>query len=354
MIDLRQLLTQRNAPIRVRLLRTVLRTLSLPYRLAVGCKNLAYDRRFRASYKSPLLVISVGNLSVGGTGKSPAVAWLAQHLRTASVRIAVLSRGYGSLDNGQNDEALELELRHPDVPHLQHWDRIVSAKLALEELDMQALVLDDGFQHRRIARDLDIVLIDASEAPTARRLLPGGLLREPLSSLRRAHAVVLTRVDQAAPAELETLRQQVRRHAPTACLVHATHAPSSLVQLESPDADVQELQGKKVLAFCGIGNPPSFFTSLEKLGANVLDTKTWPDHYGYQREDLERLSAWAEAYNDADLVICTMKDWVKIQTAKIGQVPLVALAIELKLLDGRAELAALVNRAIEQKCVRDD
>ncbi len=159
----------------------------------MAIRNLAYDWGLLRSYRSPLPVISVGNLSVGGTGKSPCVAWIARWLRAHDIRVAILSRGYGQLDSGQNDEALELELQLPDVPHLQHWDRSASAVLAHEELEMQALLLDDGFQHRRMARDLDIVMIDATDPPSALHVLPGGLLREPLSALRRADVVLLSR-----------------------------------------------------------------------------------------------------------------------------------------------------------------
>ncbi|HAC89393.1 MAG TPA: tetraacyldisaccharide 4'-kinase, partial [Planctomycetaceae bacterium] len=127
---------------------------SVPYAGVVQLRNRFYDRQLLAVHDSPLPVISIGNLSVGGTGKSPMVAWVAKWLRNQELRVAILSRGYGQLDDGRNDEALELELKLPDVPHLQHWDRIASARLAHDELDMQVLILDDGFQHRRLARDL--------------------------------------------------------------------------------------------------------------------------------------------------------------------------------------------------------
>jgi tetraacyldisaccharide 4'-kinase len=172
--DWRRLLTDPHPSVRLRAVRLVLRAASLPYALAIRARNACYTRGWFSTTHSPLKVISVGNISVGGTGKSPMVAWLARWLRARQVRVAVLSRGYGQLDHGQNDEGLELELLFPDVPHLQHPDRLASAKLAEEELDMQCLVLDDGFQHRRLARDLDIVLLDATHPAPARRLLPAG------------------------------------------------------------------------------------------------------------------------------------------------------------------------------------
>lgn len=338
LVDLRQLVTNRNPSLALTGLRLALRVLCLPYLVVVQCRNWAYDLRLKTPYRSRLPVISVGNLSVGGTGKSPTVAWLARWLRHRRIRVAILSRGYGALDNGQNDEALELELQLPDVPHLQHWDRIASAKLAEEELDMQLLLLDDGFQHRRMQRDLDIVLLDASDPPAANWPLPAGLLREPMRSLKRADAVLFTRADQADPAELARLERMVKRRAPQAVLLRACHRPSHLWSLAAGSNDLAQLKGKRVLAFCGIGNPQSFFSSLAQLSATVVDSMVWPDHHGYETDDVNKMCRWVEAHPQAELVVCTMKDWVKLQTEQLGSLPLGAVAIELFFLSGQNEL----------------
>lgn len=345
-MDFRELLTHPSPSMRVKLLRVLLRALSLPYRMVIGGRNFLYEAGLKASHQSSLLVISVGNLSAGGTGKSPVVAWLVRWLRSHGIRVAVLSRGYGELDQGQNDEALELELKHPDVPHLQHWDRVASAKIAEQELEMEALVLDDAFQHRRIARDIDIVLIDATDSPAAQWLLPGGLYREPLSSLRRADFVILTRADQADEQDLQRLHQLVRRHAPLASVAEARHRPSSIVSCDSLNADVSVLDGASVLAFCGIGNPNSFFESLSSLGATIVDRRVWPDHHPYNQADVQSLSAWANSHTEAKMVVCTMKDWVKLRLPQLGDLRLSALRIELDFISGQAKLEQLMQEVV--------
>src|SRR5262249_5942270 len=146
-------------------------------------------------HRAPVPVVSVGNLTVGGTGKTPCVEYVARFYRQLDRRAAILSRGYGSA-GGHNDEALLLEENLPDVPHLQGADRVALAAAAVEELESEVLILDDGFQHRRLVRDLDVVLVDASNPWGYGYLLPRGLLREPKSSLRRASVVLLTRCDQ--------------------------------------------------------------------------------------------------------------------------------------------------------------
>ncbi len=338
MAALRQLITDANASLPVVCLRQVLRLASLPYRAAIAARNLAYRLGLKKSFRSQLVVISVGNLSVGGTGKTPTVAWLAQWLRARELRVAILSRGYGQLDSGQNDEALELELQLPDVPHLQHWDRVASAQLADEELDMQVLLLDDGFQHRRLARDLDIVLVDASESQLALRLLPGGLLREPFTSLQRAQVVLFTRCDQATPKAISGLRDRVLKHNPQVIIAHAAHRPAFVDVHASDPAPLEAIRGKRVLAFCAIGSPQSFFATLTSLGVTLVAEQAWPDHHAYSADDVQQLSTWTSQHSDIDWVLCTRKDWVKLQMAKIGRVPLGALVIELEITEGREAL----------------
>jgi tetraacyldisaccharide 4'-kinase len=337
-IDFRKLFTSRNPALWQVLLRCVLRLGCGPYWLAVAAKNFAYDRGIKATFVSPLPVISVGNLSVGGTGKSPTVAWIANWLRARNIRVAILSRGYGQLDSGQNDEALELELQLPDVPHLQHWDRVASATLAEEELDMQVLVLDDGFQHRRIARNLEIVLLDATDPPSARHVLPGGLLREPMGALQRADLIFLTRTDQAETRDLHKLIHQIQRKNPHAKIAHARHCPSRILQFPNDRLPVGILRGKQVLAFCAIGNPNSFFGSLHSLGADVVDARTWPDHHAFTAEDVAELVAWTAAFPNAQAIVCTVKDWVKIQLRELGGLDFLALGIELQITEGACDV----------------
>lgn len=344
MIDWRRYVTEESPSARARVARGGLRLLSLPYGAAVRVRNALYGFGYKRTYHVGLPVVSVGNLSVGGTGKSPMVAWLARRFRSQQLRVAILSRGYGQLDEGQNDEALELELQLPDVPHLQHWDRLASAKLAEEELQMQLLLLDDGFQHRRLARDLDIVLLDATDSQAAGWLLPGGLLREPFSSLHRADAVVLSRADQVSPQRRAEWRRLVARYAPRAVQASACHRPATLRVMGAADEPLERLRGKKILAFCGIGNPDAFFRTLQDLGAEIVGRKVWPDHFPYQARDVEWLEAWSRNNPEAERVLCTLKDWVKIQVPRLGHAGLAALTIELAFLEGQVEIEQLLQQ----------
>ena len=190
-----------------------LRLASVPYGWAVAVRNGLFDRGWKSIERAGVPVVSVGNLTVGGTGKTPCVEYIASRLRQWDRRVAILSRGYGS-EHGPNDEALVLEENLPDVPHLQGPDRVALARIAIEELESEVLVLDDGFQHRRLARDLDVVLIDATQPWGFGYLLPRGLLRESPRGLRRAGAVVLTRCDQVDAAALAKLKGEVAKLAP--------------------------------------------------------------------------------------------------------------------------------------------
>ena len=175
------------------LARCLLSAVEVPYTWAVRWRNYGYDHGQSPSQRVSVPVISVGNLSMGGTGKTPLVAWIAQRLQQRGVRVTLVSRGYGAVAGKPNDEALELEQKLPGVPHLQNPDRVAAAQKGIAELGSQAILLDDGFQHRRLARDLDIVLLDAVEPFGFGHVFPRGTLREPISGLRRADLVALSR-----------------------------------------------------------------------------------------------------------------------------------------------------------------
>jgi tetraacyldisaccharide 4'-kinase len=317
-----------------------LRVASVPYGLAVRLQNAAYGRGWLPREHMSVPVVSIGNLTVGGTGKTPCVEYVARFYRGLDRRVAILSRGYGEVA-GRNDEALLLEENLPDVPHLQGADRVTLARTAIEELESEILVLDDGFQHRRLARDLDVVLVDASIPWGYGYLLPRGLLREPLSSLRRAGVIVLTRCDQT-PAELrERLRQTLGRIAPDVPVVESSHRAVELRNSDEESASLDILREGPVAAFCGIGNPEAFRRSLLDLGANVRDFRIYPDHHAYRRADVEELCRWAAGLDDRCNIVTTQKDLVKLRLSQLGERPLWCLRIRLcvesgqNILDGR-------------------
>jgi tetraacyldisaccharide 4'-kinase len=285
----------------------------------------------------PVPVICVGNLTLGGTGKTVVAEYVARFYRDRNRTVAILSRGYGG-DGRPNDEALVLEENLPDVPHLQGADRVSLANTAVEELESEVLILDDGFQHRRLYRDLDVVLIDTTRPLADEYLFPRGLLREPISSLKRAVVAVFTRCDQVPAEELRQQVEWLKRRFPQLPICLTRHEPISLIGAEAQTADVSELQGKSVVAFCGLGNPESFRRTVTDLGATVTDFRTFPDHHPYTRDDVENLGAWAASTPADTIVVTSQKDWVKLRVGELGGRKLWAVRVGLTVIGGKEVL----------------
>ncbi|MBM4022938.1 MAG: tetraacyldisaccharide 4'-kinase, partial [Planctomycetes bacterium] len=206
-------------------LRGLLGLLALPYGMVTAIRNLAYDRAVLPDHGAAVPVISVGNLTLGGTGKTPLVAWVARRLLAAGHRPAVVSRGYAARPGLPSDEAAELGMLLPDVPHVAERDRMAGVARAVAA-GADVAILDDGFQHRRLRRDLDIVAIDASDPFGCDRLFPRGLLRESRRGLARAGAVVLTRAGGVTPerrAEIRAAVEQARAGRPAAIWLETEH-----------------------------------------------------------------------------------------------------------------------------------
>ena len=323
---------ERRGPLAM-LARFGLRCASWPYGLGAWTRNKLFDRGWKRASRAPVPVVSVGNLTLGGTGKTPCVEYVARVYRDLGVQVAILSRGYGA-EAGRNDEAMVLEENLPDVPHLQGRDRVSLATTAAEELEAELLVLDDGFQHRRLHRDLDVVLIDATWPPICDYLFPRGTLREPASGLRRAGAVVLTRCDQVTAADVEAIRAWLTRRFPGKPIATTEHRPIELLGGETPEP-VESMRGCPVGGFCGIGNPAAFRRTLDGLGAQVAAFRSFPDHHSYTREDVEELTRWAETLPRESLIATTQKDWVKLRIAELAGRPLRAVRIGLAFRDGQ-------------------
>lgn len=336
-----QLVLGRSKGVLPALARLALTPLSLPYAAVAAVRNAAYDHGWKSIHRAGVPVLCVGNLTVGGTGKTPMVEHFAQRFRERQVRVAILSRGYGAAD-GPNDEALVLEENLPDVPHLQGRDRVQLARLAVEELESQLLILDDGFQHRRLGRDADVVLLDATAPFGGGRLLPAGLLRESKRGLKRARLVVLTRADAVSEEQRRRIRQQVRDVAGDRPWAEASFQPRCLQRRGRPDQPIAELAGRRVLAFCGIGNPSAFFEGLRAFGAEVVDVKAFADHHRYSRDDVTTLARWARE-QPADLFVTTQKDLVKLRVDAIGSTPLAAVRIAAVIENGEREVDRLIE-----------
>jgi tetraacyldisaccharide 4'-kinase len=334
LFDYRTLVSGQAPGLRAAAARGLLRLAEVPYTLAVGVRNWRFDQGHAATFTAGVPVISVGNLTLGGTGKTPMVEWLARWLRDRGVRVALVSRGYGAKPGSRNDEALELEQKLPGVPHLQDPDRVAAAREAVERFNAHVVLLDDGFQHRRLRRDVDIVLLDALEPFGHGHVFPRGLLREPVSGLRRADVVCLSRADLIAPAEWQAIRREVERFAPHADWLEAAHAPHALRTAAGEELALGSLSGRRIAAFCGLGNPKGFRRTLEKLNYAVAAFHEFPDHHAYTDEDLRHLAGSVQRHR-TEALVCTHKDLVKISAADLGGVPLLAVVIGMEFLAGR-------------------
>ena len=318
------------------LARAGLRALAAAYGGAVRLRNRSYDRGWKRTYQAPVPVVSVGNVTTGGTGKTPLVAWLAAWFSDRGIRPALLSRGYRAMDGQTNDEKLVLDRLCPDVPHLQNADRVASAHAAVEQHGAQVLILDDGFQHRRLARDLDIVLIDALNPWGYGYLLPRGLLREPLSALGRADIIVLTRADQCEAQQRQAIRNVVARWRQEEQFVEVAYRPTLLIDAAGATAAPSSVNDLPITAFCGIGNPQAFRQTLINEGYRIASFHIFPDHHHYSAADLEQLAKGAQDIRAAGLVT-TEKDLVKIGRTELGGLPLWALRIAAQFFSGESD-----------------
>jgi tetraacyldisaccharide 4'-kinase len=340
--------------------RTVLSAASAPYRLAVAARTLAYDHRWLRISSAPVPVVSVGNLTLGGTGKSPLVGWLARTLSDAGRRPAIVSRGYAARGgtclarSRASDEGREFALTLPHVPHLAHPLRLRAALEAAACHAADVVVLDDGFQHRRLARDLEIVAVDATDPLGGGRLFPRGLLREPVGALRRADCIVLTRCDRVDPNESSRIRTELERSCgglAGVTWVESCHAPAGLRSVDGTLLQPSFLEGRRVLAVCGIGNPRQFRRGLEDLGAVVADHLEFADHHPYRPADAAAMLRRA-VDSRSELIVTTLKDLVKIDPAAIIGVPLLALEVRLRILSGEDDLRGRLLEAVGPKAAR--
>ncbi|HWB10885.1 MAG TPA: tetraacyldisaccharide 4'-kinase [Pirellulales bacterium] len=317
----------------------------LGYAAAMRWRNYRYDTGRSPIERVDVPVVSVGNITLGGTGKTPMVEWLARWYRARGVRVVLVSRGYGAEQGAANDEALELEQHLPDVPHVLNPDRVAAAKMAIEEFESQLVILDDGFQHRRLARDLDVVLIDALEPFGFEHVFPRGTLREPLCGLARAQVVALSRADAVGAEKRSTIEKRIRRYAPGATWIEVAHPPRGLANAAGEHVPLDTIASRRVAAFCGIGNPAGFRHTLTCAGADVVALREFPDHHAYQREDVESLARWVASLG-AEAVVCTGKDLVKLRVDRLGAVPLWALTIELQIIRGQEDFEARLGKVL--------
>lgn len=360
------------------LLLGVLRLLSMVYGAAIMLRQFLYEQGILTQYRLPCRVISLGNITVGGTGKTPTAQKLAAAIRDMGFKVAILNRGYrsnwrgevGVVSDGKHiymtadeagDEAYLLAKNLPGVPVLIGKNRALSGQYASDHFHVDAVILDDGYQHWQLARDFDIVLIDALNIFGNNYLLPRGTLREPLSNLKRADAVLLTKVDQSNDDALETIRATLVRYNNTAIVVESIHSPQGFTEVENWYKDAtaavlppETLQGKKVLAFSGIGNPSSFEQTLADLGVDTVASVRFPDHHDYAMAEMQKLMQEAEEAG-AQALVTTEKDAVKTPSEFIHShrpLPVYVLGIEVKVVDDLNGLETYIRQVVTEGTIR--
>ena len=292
------------APVRV-----ILHVIAVGYAFIVAARNRRYDRR-GPTVRLPRPLISIGNVTVGGTGKTPLVVDLVRRLERMGRNPAVLSRGYKAAAGEPNDEEMLIRRNCPSVVCIADPDRARAGERAIEEFGADVMVLDDGFQHRRLARTLDVVVVDATCPFGFGHVLPRGLLRERVSGLRRANVIVLTRIDQASRQQLDQTRARVRKLAPDAVHLACRHHVAGVMSLTG-DAAFGTMEGQRAVLFAGIGNPDAFVTTVRRLGVEVVGARWFPDHHRYTHADIASITR-GNAYPSHDILLTTEKDAVKL------------------------------------------
>jgi tetraacyldisaccharide 4'-kinase len=303
-------------------------------------RSLFYKYGFFVSRRLPCSVISIGNITVGGTGKTPTVIFLAEYLKGKGKRVAVLSRGYGratkgtlvvSDGNGPNvsweesgDEPFLMAKKLNQIPVVVDEDRFRGGMFIMQKFNPDIILLDDAFQHRAIERDLDLVLVNSGDKSFDHKLLPYGLLREPWMNINRGDAVILTKTNLKKPKPF-LIRKIKESRLP---ILHSTtHASLSTLSPEKPDS----IKKKKVFIVSAIGDSSGFNQTVKNLGCDIVGEKVFPDHFKYSQSDwknTESLSA------QVDYIITTEKDWVKIEHFSFTK-PVIVVGIKIKIQPGK-------------------
>lgn len=353
---------------------TVLRMLSYLYEVGVCCKLYIYKSGLLKPEKLPCCVISIGNITVGGTGKTPTAQKMAAIIKEMGYRVVILNRGYrshwgkdiGVVSDGEKiymtayeagDEAYLMAKTLPGIPVIIGKNRAVTGRYAVNKLQAEVIIMDDGYQHWQLERDLDIVLVDTLNMFGNGCVLPRGTLREPLHNLDRGDIFLLTKTDQSSILSRQQLRKTIGRYNAKAPIIESVHHPKNFVEIADwykgivqNYKELDELQGKNVMVFSAIGNPSSFEQTLSSIGVNILEAVRYPDHHDYGMLEMQYINELASKEN-AVAMITTAKDAVKIPTEFIyseRKIPLYILNMEIQVTDGMEQLKECVNKAIKK------
>lgn len=325
-------------------------TVAVPvYAMGNALRSACFSAGLKGTRPLGRPTVSVGNLTTGGTGKTPMVGWVVEQLIQQGHRPCILLRGYRG-----GDEAIEHQQRWGDKVRVEpNPDRVAAAKIALQEdASITCFVLDDGFQHRRAQRDLDLVLIDATNPWGYGSMLPRGLMREPRSAIKRADQVIVTRSNLVPADVLKQIDQQIETITGTPPIAHAEHAWVGLVDADDGVHELAVLKDKDVMGVVGIGNPTAFEATLAEHSGQVLHCEALPDHHGYTRKQLLRFVDLATTAG-AQAIVTTEKDWVKwasLLEDESVKVPIYRAALAMRFRDGGEGLGQLLdNLSVEVK-----
>lgn len=290
----------------------------------------------------PAKVISIGNLTLGGTGKTPAVIAVAQEAKARGLQPCILTRGYRGKVKGPclvradknsvaeyGDEPVLMAAELRDVPVVKCADRYKGGKYALNSLPLtpnSVFILDDGFSHWQLHRDADVLLIDATNPFGNERLFPEGILREPFSSLKRADIIIITKANMAPKDSIDKITSKIREHNPGAPIYNASHKPVGLINSSGEMRELSTLRNKHIYVFSGIANSTYFHATLRASGAVIVDFMNFKDHHSYSQKDLDKIKSAAAGLE----LITTEKDLVKLKELDMPE-NLSALKIEFSI-----------------------
>ncbi|MGH8008194.1 MAG: tetraacyldisaccharide 4'-kinase [Candidatus Binatia bacterium] len=328
--------------------------LSLSFSSLVRSRNLLYNLRWLRAKQAPALkVISVGNLTVGGTGKTPLVLWLAQALQNRGHKVGILTRGYKGKNTGVTvvgttgqstaipaevgDETVMLARAFAGVV-IAGRDRVAAARLAQERFGVEVVILDDGFQHRRLKRDIDLILVHGTTGVGNGWLLPAGPLREPVSATRRADVVIIAKGNK----QENWARRIVKKGRP---VFYGDLVPSTLispVQRKWHELPLADLVGKRVVAITGVADPFPFYRSLQEWEVEVAEILEFPDHHAYTQADWQTISQAGQKF---DLIVTTEKDLVKLEQFPFAAGKLIAVRVQMEI-EYAEELLTLIERRL--------
>lgn len=330
----------------------ILRPLSFLYGIGVRARLLLFKIGFLRAKKLPCPVISVGNITVGGSGKTPVVAALSQMLTAKGRSVVILSRGYKRHSTGTEvvsdknsvlldakqagDEPYLLAIKCKGVPVIVGTDRFTSGLLAIERFSPDIMILDDAFSHIKLKRELDLLLFDSVRGVGRGHMLPRGPLREPKSSIDRADVIMIK--GKGDLQKQYRFKQQVWTF---------TYSPTSLISLTGETTeDIKLIKGKKIFAFSGLADPESFHRTLNDCGANIISKLSFPDHHWFSSSDLSEIKKRSEG---ADFIVTTEKDLVRLDAKEFSGHRVFALAIEAKITNAKSLLKLIESKLQDSK-----